>query len=281
MKKFYKIKENIPNFNVHFENDKLIVNFQENISHLIKYNGLTFKENVINRLEILVTNEKFFKSDTKLANENCYIDIPTVCNLLLENKITSYTVIDALRDCLLVLSGMQAELVSHDNLADKDYIKKSGLILNYKEIPDFEIKLNFLRNDLKRKKYYQANYNIKDITNKENQNSDIYMYVIFREPVKIYTDFISGINFIISKFFGIHIKKEEIVNEFSIHSYNENFKKGLCIFKHQAIRDSFIDVYDVFDVLFVLLSCIYHNNKCQNVIPEKYEPYNNDFPIEL
>ena len=278
MKQIYKIQENIPDFNAKFKKNQLIIDFKKDVSPLSIHHKITDETHSIHKLLISKeNNEKGFSVDAKLINEHD-------SEIELFNDVfeptSSYTFTDALRDCCLILVGNSPDRNLHYNIQDDKYLNKSGSFFNTNIIPDFEIKFN---NSINNKKTPRIYNNSLYKMNHVERNKDVYMYINFLENVKIYTDFISGMDFISAKCLGIHILKKQNVSKFSVYSYNSDLFKGLCIFEREVL-DSIFDAYDVFDVLKLLLSCVKeidNSNYVYKYNNEEYELYDNDIPIEL
>ena len=115
---------------------------------------------------------------------------------------------------------------------------------------------------------------------KFSENEKPLFIVQFNHDVNVYTNVFTYHKHVLSQNFGIHMNSDDLYNNFSIYAYDSYFGQGLCILERQTIKDSFLDLYDPFDVLQILLYSIQTEN--QQISLEIYEEIDlANLPLEL
>jgi len=273
-----KIKKYLPNFSIVFGNNQLTVEFDEDILKTVQALGCTFTTSEIYCIEFQ-DNEGVFNSYIVDINGAKY-----ELFLFGEFRKENYSLLDMVRDTLASLVGDKPEYAPHVNIADVNYKKEIdgyfGRVAEYnlydKQFPACKILINKNVNITPKYKNYKSSKRM----SKFSENEKPLFIVQFNHDVNVYTNVFTYHKHVLSQNFGIHMNSDDLYNNFSIYAYDSYFGQGLCILERQTIKDSFLDLYDPFDVLQILLYSIQTEN--QQISLEIYEEIDlANLPLEL
>lgn len=269
MKKYNLIRRYIPSCELQFERNEVSVNFEKDIANLAVGIGL------ITGSDSGIYDAKVTKKHTSSELEISLYDynkkvIATRIFPIYSDIIEKYSILDALRDFFVILVGETPELAHHMNLLDekdKELLNQSFNRNNEQliEIPIFSIE--FTRPQTEQESLNARNEFVSSLREtgvaylaanaRYNQRLAVpkpFAYIHFRQPVKIYKP---DSNYIISQHFGLYVNDEESnYIGFGIFAFNEYLERGQLVFQRQALTESFLDLYDVFDALYMLLYSI-------------------------